>query len=214
MVRVVMAFMVALLVAHAVAAAPSFLGFTGLLRVPTADTLNLNEFNVAWFNVDLAGGNENAYAANMGLRDGLEVGVLRSRVERAEGETMLNVKYRIQPETPAHAGLAVGVFDPTNEVESTAYFVASKAITKTGAVFGDTVTAVRVHVGAGGGALDGVFAGASAVVGKRLLLAAEYDTHDVNLGGGLDFGGGVRGHVAWLNQLQDLGVGLSYNKMF
>ena len=63
MMRLAVIIVVALLVAQAAAAAPSFHGYTGLLRVPTADTLDLNEFNLGWFDVDLTGGDENAYAA-------------------------------------------------------------------------------------------------------------------------------------------------------
>jgi hypothetical protein len=37
----------ALAVTQAVCAAPSFLGLTGLARVPTSDTLDRNEWNLA-----------------------------------------------------------------------------------------------------------------------------------------------------------------------
>jgi hypothetical protein len=214
MLRLAIVLLLALALAQSVTAAPSFLGFTGLLRVPTADTLNQNEFNLAWFNVDLTGGDENEYAANIGVRDGLEVGVLRSKVERGEGETMLNAKYRIRAETPTNAGLAVGVLDPTDEVESTVYAVASKVVSGRARVFDGEITNLRAHIGIGGGRLDGVFAGLSAVLGERLLLAAEYDTNDVNLGARLSLGYGIRAHAAWFNDLNDLGVGLSYNKAF
>ncbi|UCH34423.1 MAG: hypothetical protein JSV65_18155 [Armatimonadota bacterium] len=214
MARLAIVFIVTLLVAQTVAAAPSFLGFTGLLRVPDADTLNLNEFNLAWFNVDLTDGDETAYAANMGLRDNLEIGVLRTRVELAESETVLNAKYRIRPETEAHAAVAVGVLDPTDEIESTVYVVASKVVAGRARVFDGEVTGLRAHIGGAGGALDGIFLAASAALGDRLFLIAEYDTADVNLGARLNIGYGFRAHAAWLNDLDDLGLGVSYNKMF
>ena len=214
MVRLAIVILLALALVQSVAAAPSFLGFTGLLNVPTADTLNRNEFNLAWFNIDVAGGNQNEYVGNIGLRDGLELGVLRSGVEHGEHETMINAKYRIQPETPKQAALAVGVLDPTDEVQSTVYVVASKMVASRAKVFGDEVTGVRAHIGVGGGRFDGVFAGLSAVLGERLLLAAEWDTNDVNLGARLNLGYGIRAHAAWFDELGHLGVGVSYNKMF
>jgi hypothetical protein len=214
MIRLLVVLMVALLVAQAVAAAPSFLGFTGLLRIPTADTLDRDEFNVAWFDVDLGDTDQTAYAANLGLRDGLEVGALRTKLEHSEHETVLNLKYRIQPENDKHAGFAVGVFDPTDEIRSTVYFVASKTVASKARAFGDDVTGVRAHIGVGGGELNGVFAGLSAVLGNRLLLAAEYDTENVNLGARLNVGYGLRVHAGWFNELSNFGVGVSYNKMF
>jgi hypothetical protein len=214
MMRLAVILAVALLVVQATAAAPSFHGYTGLLRVPTADTLDLNEFNLGWFNVDLTGGDENAYAANLGLRDGLEVGVLRTKVERAEAETMLGAKYLIRPETDKHPAVAAGVFDATDEVNSTVYVVASKVVAGRVRVANDEITGVRAHIGIGGGQLDGAFIGASAVLGDALTLMAEYDTNDVNLGARLSLGYGFRAHAGWFNNLDDLGVGLSYNKMF
>jgi hypothetical protein len=211
---VVIALVVVAAVAQTAVAAPSFLGFTGLLRTPTADALDRNEFNVAWFAVDLGDTNQTAYAANFGLRDGLEVGALRAKVEHSAHETVLNLKYRIQPENDKHAGFAVGVFDPTDEIQSTVYFVASKTVLHKARVFGDDLTGVRAHLGIGGGELDGVFAGVSAVLANRLLLAAEYDTKDVNLGARLSLGYGIRAHVGWFDELSDFGVGVSYNKMF
>jgi len=214
MVRLAMIVVVALLMAQAAAAAPSFLGFTGLLRVPTADTLDLNEFNAAWFNVDLIDGDETIYAANLGLRDGLELGVVRSKVELAEGETMITAKYRIRPETDTHAAVAVGALDPTDEVDSTVYVVASKLLMGRARIFKGEVQGLRAHVGVGAGQLDGVFLGASATLGDRLLVAAEYDTADVNVGARLSIGYGFRVHAAWFDDLDDVGLGLSYNKMF
>ncbi|HUT74762.1 MAG TPA: hypothetical protein VM221_08010 [Armatimonadota bacterium] len=214
MIRLVTIVLVAMLLVQAAAAAPSFRGYTGLLLLPTGDTLDLNEFNLAWFNVDLTGGDQNAYAANLGLRDGLEVGVLRSKVEMAEAETMLTAKYRICPETDKHAAVAVGVLDPTDEVDSTMYVVASKIVAGHVRVFDGEITNLRVHLGIGAGQIDGAFIGGSATLGDRLMLMAEYDTHDTNLGARLNIGYGFRAHAGWFNDLNDVGIGLSYNKMF
>lgn len=203
--------------ATAVQAAPSFLGYTGLVFTPTADTLDVNEFDLAAFAIDYdQTGRADIYSAQMGVRDGLEAGVVRVKSHSEAGETLLSAKYRIQPETEKHAGVAVGIFDPTNEIDATAYVVASKTLGSYHA-FGKEITSLRLHGGFGGGQLDGLFLGASAGLGDRLLVMAEFvqagGDSMVNFGARLAVTPEVRVHAAISDEI-DSALGVSYSKMF
>jgi hypothetical protein len=214
---VLAALLVLCLGSSAAQAAPSFYGYTGLVFTPTADTLDANEFNLAAFAIDYdQTGRADIYSAQMGVRDGLEAGVVRVKPHSESGETLLSAKYRIQPEDDKHAGVAVGVFDPTNEIDATAYVVGSKTLGSYRA-FGKEVTSLRVHGGFGGGQLDGLFLGASAGLGDRLLVMAEFvqtgGDSTVNFGARLAVTSEVRVHAAISDEI-DSALGISYNKMF
>jgi hypothetical protein len=196
-------------------AAPSLEGYTGLLLTPTADALNQGEYNAAFFALNLEeGADEDIFAANLGVSEGVEVGFARLRPEGGSGETILNAKYNFRPESGGQPALAVGVIDATDEIETTTYFVASKSLSRMLKLRDKEITSPRVHVGIGGGRLDGLFAGASVVLGDNLMLMAEYDTHDINLGARLAVGHGVRVHAGWIHGLDDFAVGASFNKVF
>ncbi|UCG88113.1 MAG: hypothetical protein JSW71_06100 [Gemmatimonadota bacterium] len=196
-------------------AAPSFLGYTGLVQVPTADALGEDDYNLVIFTLNLEeGADSNIYAANLGLAEGLEVGFARHSPEDATGETFLNAKYTFSRETEANPAMAVGVMDLTDEVDTTVYVVLSKALERRYDTRYGEIGAPRLHFGVGGGQLDGVFGGLSAVLGDRLLLMAEYDGSDVNFGARLAIGNNVRAHVGALDGLDDIGLGVSFNKTF
>jgi len=209
-----------LMLAGVAAAAPSFFGYTGLIVVPTADALSADEWNVGAFSSDL-GPRLETFEGQFGLRNGVEVGVARLR-QGDDRDTVLMGKYAIAPETDRRAGLAVGIFDPTDQVEATVYFAASKTFGRTLKAFDKEITSVRGTIGFGGGALDGIFLGASGALGNRLLLMAELvnsnladgDSHSFNVGARLNVGGGFRLHGAFFDNFDDFGYGASYNKTF
>jgi len=199
-------------------AAPSLHGYTGLVFTPTADTLNADEFNLAAFTIDYDQyGRTDIYGGQMGVRDGLEAGVVRVKPHSGSGETLLSAKYGIQRESERHAGVAVGVFDPTNEVDATAYVAASKTLSSDYRAFGREITAVRAHGGFGGGQLDGIFLGLSAGLGDRFLLMAEFvqmeGGSEINFGARLALTSEVRVHGAISDEI-DSAIGISYNRMF
>jgi len=196
-------------------AAPSFLGYTGLLRVPTADALNEKDYNLAAFALNLEeGADSNVYAANLGVAKGLEVGFARVKPEEGSGETYLNAKYRFSAETAEQPAVAAGVADFTDEIDTTVYVVMSKAFGHGYQTSLGEITSPRFHVGVGGGMLSGVFGGVTAVVGDRLMLMVEYDSDDVNVGARLALTSEVRADVGFLDGFDDVGVGISYNKSF
>jgi hypothetical protein len=196
-------------------AAPSLMGYTGLLLTPTADALAQDEYNVAFFALELEEGiDESVWAANLGVAQDLEVGFARIKPEGSASETFLNGKYQLQREDGSKPALAAGVIDLTDERDTTVYFVMSKSVHGLLKSQDRELTNPRIHVGIGGGLLDGIFAGASVVLGGKLTLLAEYDTEDVNLGARLALGRGLRAHAGWIRDLNDFAVGLSFNKTY
>jgi hypothetical protein len=197
------------LFAMPVAAAPSLGGYTGLLFVPTASTLGDTDYNIAYFSL---GDDSHVWAANLGMKGGFELGIARSKHSYccySTEETLLNAKYNFRPQTSAHKpGLAVGVVDATGEEETTAYAVATQSLSP---VYKPNNP--QIHIGVGSGMLDGFFAGVSTTYSK-LTLMAEYDTHSVNLGARMAVGNDFRIHAGWINDLDDLAIGASFNKMF
>lgn len=196
-------------------AAPSFFGYTGLVRVPTADALGRDDYNVAAFGLNLEeGADSNIYAANLGLAEYLEVGFARVKPEDESGETYLNAKYRFSGEEQGRPAVAAGVIDFTDEVDTTVYVVMGRALRGGQRTSQGVISSPRIHFGVAGGQLDGVFGGVSAVLAERIMLMVEYDTADVNIGARLALSDEIRAHVGTFDGFDDLGVGLSYNKSF
>lgn len=196
-------------------AAPSFFGYTGLVGVPTADALDKDDYNAAAFTLNFEeGADANVYCGNLGLADGLEVGFTRVRPDEGEGETYVNAKYRFSPETESRPAVAAGVVDFTDEVDTTVYVVLSKSMFGSYETQLGEVTGPRIHFGVGGGQFDGVFGGVSAVLGERLMLMVEHDSYEINFGARLALTSEVRVHFAGLDGLDDVGLGISFNKSF
>lgn len=209
---------------------PSFRGYTGLMVVPSADALGKGEFNAGLFYENVANQTINDVVVNYGLAQGLEFGVDRFQLGsdsdgddgtfRSGHQTLLNAKYRFVPETMSHPAIAAGIADITNEIQTTVYAVASKTIGCDMRVWEGENLSPRIHVGFGGGRLSGLFAGATAFVGNRLELMAEWDSKDVNVGARWRVTRGLTIHAGGFNltDQHDLfstgpsfGVGASYN---
>ena len=198
----------------AAVAAPSLLGYTGLVLVPSADVLGMSEWNAAAFTTELTDG-EDFLAVGIGLPAGLEVGLLRIDPEGGSAETLLHAKYRIQPLLVGGGSLAVGMFDITDEIDSNPYVVYSRSLAPDTIIGTRRLLDPKVHVGLGsGGALDGLFAGVSAVAVERITLMAEYDSDDINLGARLLIAPKLQFHAGWLGDDSDLAIGLSYNEAY
>ncbi|MHB9036005.1 MAG: hypothetical protein ACYC64_05015, partial [Armatimonadota bacterium] len=71
----------------------------------------------------------------------------------------------------------------------------------------------RLHVGVGGGHLNGIFAGLSAIVNDRMQLMVEYDTNDLNFGVQFAAAQSLRLHAGLVGG-DNLGLGMSYNAGF
>jgi len=194
-------------------AAPSFLGCTGLVAIPTADVLDKDNYNIAAFALDLEEGAEtNTFVANLGLAHALEIGFAHLDPERGSGETFINAKYRFTPETADRPALAAGVVDLTGEQDTTVYLVLTKSLVERYQMDFEQTILPQVHLGFGGGQFDGLFGGASAVAGDRLLLMIEYDSDDINLGANLSLNDEFSAHFAGLDVFDDFGLGISFSK--
>lgn len=194
-----------LLLASTVAAAPSMNGYTGLLAVPTADSLRPSEVAAGAYVLNQTAGRHTTYLGCFGASKGLEVGLTNVRFKVGPRETMLFAKYTFLSREDGKISVAAGIYDPTNEVESTAYFVASRSLK----MRGTKVVNPRVHLGAGGGLLDGVFAGFSLDVGRNLTAMLEFDGDKIN-GGARLYIMGLNLTAGWLDGLRRAVFGITY----
>lgn len=198
-------------------AAPSFRGYTGLVVVPTADTLNNGEFSAGVMTEHVGDFEANDFFGNFAPADNLELGINSFRAVNADNrETLVNAKYRIIPETDQRASVAFGLIDATNEVQSTAYAVFSKSLTNRLSVFDNEITGVRFHGGFGGGQLEGLFLGVSAFVGNRTMASVEWDSEEVHLGFRFTPTRGLRLHAALFDVggRDKFGLGVSYTRAY
>jgi hypothetical protein len=203
--------LLALVLAGAAMAAPSFLGPTGLLLIPSADALAADELAVSLYGTE--GGGRAAYIFNYGIRENMEVGFTRF----ADRETVINAKYNFQPEDGRRAGVAMGVLDLTDQVNASLYIVASKKFE----LNTPGLTNLRIHAGlASGGTvntdipLDSFFGGLSLDITEKVILMVEHDGNNINCGGSLLFGRGVQANVGLVGDDQTLVYGASYNTKF
>ena len=195
-------------------AAPSFFGYTGLIRVPTADALNDNEFNAGAFFVNRDELDDPAiYAGNLGIADGAEVGISVIRRDSGPDDVFVNGKYNFQPGGDGKPALAAGIIDLASEVDATVYFVGSKGFGRVYETQFGPVHAGEFHIGFGGGQLDGIFGALNANLGPTAKLMLEYDTEDFNLGARFLLGRQFAADVA-LFDWSDLGGGLSYTHSY
>jgi hypothetical protein len=173
------AFALSLGLATVAFSAPSLLGPTGLLFTPTADTLQVDENNLA---VNHIAHLDNVQStANLGVYPGLEVGF----AGLAGSDTIINGKYSFQQEAAGKPGIAFGVLDLTGQLHTTLYAVASKRFSPA-ELYG--IDNFRANLGlAGGGSddtipLSGLFGGISFDVAQRATVMLEHDGKSFNFG--------------------------------
>jgi hypothetical protein len=201
--------LVSLATVRPAAAAPNFLGATGLLNTPTADVLRHREWNVHVHGTD----DFVTYGANFGIVENLEIGVTAFDRNHGGGtDALINLKYRLLPETKSVPAIAVGAVDVTDEfnVDPSIYLVVSKALGKLSSGAGGYQ--LRGHVGIGQGIYDGVFGGLDLILTPRVMLIAEYDSDDFNAGVRFGLTPEVRADLGVLNG--KFGAGLSYTAAF
>lgn len=162
---------------------PSFRGYTGLFVVPTADALGKGDWNAGVFCEDVSSETINDYVGNYGIAQGFEVGLDRfRRNDNSENHTLINAKYKFMPETVSRPAIAAGLIDITNEIETSAYVVASKSLGCSIRAWKGETLSPRIHFGVGAGELSGIFVGASAYLGNRFQVLGEWDSNTVQAG--------------------------------
>lgn len=177
-----------LALAAPVSASPSFLGPTGLLNTPTALTTPMLSYD-AYFH---AGENFLTYGANFGVTSALELGGTIFDPDNGGNEALFNGKYTLTRDTIATPGIAIGVIDVTDSIDTSAYLVLTKGFGRV-ALGGGSGFGLRAHAGYGTGIFDdNVFGGAELLLGDRLSIIGEYDGLDFNFGASFRVGHGVQ----------------------
>jgi hypothetical protein len=208
---------------------PSYFGYTGLIVVPTAETLGKGQWNAAAYVKLHDISDTNQYSATFGAVDGLEIGLERSKAGvPVVTDTKINLKYAMPKAEPDDLSLAMGVIDATNEVETLVYGVASKNLIHRKTIESDadpqSAKALRHfrdisldgHFGLIGGTDSNFFVGLELKLGKYVSVLGEHYNNSKNAG--------VRAHLTdkltadfglvHLANTTDHRLGISYNQRF
>jgi len=174
---------------------PSWYGYTGLVRTPTALISTPQKITGAVHQVELDGEDSRVCAATVGLMPTLEIGATRIQDVPQDTipltyatETVVNVKYEANIgglfNNPVAPKMAIGIFDISDQINRTNYLVLSRSI---GLAQGSVspLPQANVHIGYASAerepaALDGIFGGIDFVVAQDTLAQIEYDGEDIN----------------------------------
>ena len=164
-----------------------------LILIPKGATLTTGQVK-GEYQVRATGGGATAYWVNVGLLrleiEGAWFKGFDTDAVSAPDTNAVSAQISVLPETSFTPAVALGVRDIGDKTKTDAadslydgrsfYAAASKGLSfvALGLPF---VSDLKVHAGIGTGSLSGVFFGAEVAVSGRLHLAAEYDTHNVNL---------------------------------
>lgn len=188
-------------------AAPSFFGPTGLLVIPTADTLAQQSWNLhLHLTEDLT-----AYGANFGLAQQLEIGVSGVDPEFGGTEAIFNAKYAALMETATGPGVAIGVVDIADalDIDPGIYVVASKSLSS---LLGNRAGRynLRGHLGYGWNGVfnDDIFWGLDLQLTEQVQAILEGIGGDITFGARFGLGQGIRAELASYDG--DFGGGISY----
>ncbi len=167
-----------------VSAEPTLNGYTGLLVIPTADTLGQGQYTVGVNSGELQDWDDWGYYATFGLGEQTEAGLLMFRTDGRTGDnTFLHIKRNLSEITDGGPNIAAGIYDLTDEIETTVYMVASWAQGNiVGEVEGRSVRFLDLHAGFAAGQLQDFFAGVDLRVGTEFTFMAEWVNDDVNIG--------------------------------
>jgi len=164
----------AVLVAGPALADLSIYGPSGLLRVPTIDTVGAGgmQFGANWVADDVF-----TVGMTTGVVDRLELSATYVRPDGGDNNLVASGKWRLFREGEREFGLAAGVFDITDELNRTFFGVAQKYF-----LVGNTWVRAVGGWGEANSMVDGLFAGAEVFLGNDWSALVEYDGEDVNAG--------------------------------
>jgi len=176
-------------------ATPSWYGYTGLVRTPTALISTPQKITGSAHQVEFDGEDRRVCAVTVGLMPTLEIGAARienvlqdTPIPTYATETVVNVKYEANIgglfNNPAAPKMAIGIFDISDQMNRTNYLVLSRSIGLTQGS-ASPLPQASVHIGYASAerepaALDGIFGGIDFVAAQDTLAQIEYDGEDVN----------------------------------
>ncbi|MGD9495290.1 MAG: hypothetical protein AB7Y46_03160, partial [Armatimonadota bacterium] len=145
--------------------------------------LGPGDYNVGFNSSEAEDWDDWAYYGNFGLADQTEVGLYLWRPDNpAAEETYLHAK-RAVTSADENPQVAVGVFDITDETETTVYAVATwEQGQVVGTVDGREVRFLHLSGGFAAGQFEDFFAGAQLAFGEEFELLAEFVDDDLNVG--------------------------------
>lgn len=156
------------LICGAAAANPSIYGPTGLVTMPTADTLEFGEAEGFFHYVDYDEGSGKIFGANAGVGMGIELGL--ASAHNGDSETFVNAKWNFVKETSMSPGIAIGAIDLTGSMgDMEPYIVLSKKLSVP-----ESNISFSGHVGYVAGDTDELMLGASVNVTPQLQIMADY----------------------------------------
>lgn len=189
---------------------PSFRGYSGLLKIPTTDTLGRGQYNLGLNTTEAEDLDDPSYLANFGIGDDFEAGVWWFHPEHGENDTLINLKYRFEPGGNGRPSFAVGITDVMDEVDTGIYAVGTWE-------FGDLIARVedqevkriRLHAGLGGGAIDDFFFGAEARFGRHFIVMADHMNDEFSIGARARLWRNFTAQAGVLD-MDDLALGITY----
>ena len=205
--RIALPLMAFLLTTTAVIAAPSTTGSTGMIRVPTADSMRLGQFSAGYFYWNEHGSGVVA----VGLPRGVEVSAAVRRNAGDNDTALYNVKFNLNQEALLYPAVAIGVEDIDGRERRSVYGVLSKALP-----YG-----FRIHIGTGTGRFDGMFASLEKVLNPVSLrkkhagfpvtsLIVEMDGYKMNYAARVRLAQGLRLDAGWLGKEERVYCGLTF----
>ena len=205
--RIVLSLMAFLLTTAAAIAAPSMTGSTGMIRIPTADSMRLGQFSAGYFYWNEHGSGVVA----VGLPRGVEVSAAVRRNAGVADTAIYNAKFNLNQEALLYPAVAIGVEDIEGRERRSVYAVLSKALP-----YG-----FRIHIGTGTGRFDGMFASLEKVLNPVSLrkeyagfpvtsLIVEMDGYKMNYAARMRLAQGLRLDAGWLGKEKRVYCGLTF----
>lgn len=163
-------------------ALPSWFGETGLIVIPTAQTVHPQRIEAHFHRVEFDAGCDNVWGANIGLTSNIEAGVTRLD---AVGETVFQAKLNLDIgdwlTLRGMPQIAIGARDIGDEVDRALYVVLSSALT----IKEEEEAVLSAHLGFGdttlrGSPLDGIFGGVDFTPFDFLRVQVEHDGENLN----------------------------------
>lgn len=169
------------LICGAAVAGPSLNGPTGLIVMPTADTLEFGEAEGFFHYVDYDEDEGTVFGANAGIGMGIELGL--ASLHNGDSETFVNAKWNFMKETSMSPGIAIGAIDLTGSIgDVDPYIVLSKKLSVP-----ESSVGFSGHVGYIGGDIEELMIGASADITPKIQIAADYISDFTELGVGVRY---------------------------